>query len=282
MTIGFIGLGVMGSAMSGHLITAGFPVLGYDVAADRRHAHAERGGLLADSVREVAEACEVVLTSLPSVPALDTVVAELTGDPVVVETSTLPLDAKTAARRRLGPRFLDCPLSGTGAQARTKDLVVFVSGDDADAKARIGGVLDGFARSRYDVGEFGNGTKLKLVANLLVAIHNLASAEALLLARRAGLDPELALRVLADGAGSSRMLQVRGPAMLAGDYEPAAMRVALFHKDLDIIAAFAGELGVPTPLFSASLASYHAALAQGRADQDTACLFAVLESELPG
>ena len=281
MNVGFVGLGVMGSAMSGHLLAAGFPVAGYDVDPERLRQHVARGGLAAGSVREVGERSEVVVTSLPGVAAFEAVVAELTGGPVVVETSTLPLETKLAARATLGPRLLDCPLSGTGAQARTRDLVVLVSGDDAEAKAAAGPVLDAFARARYDIGEFGNGTKLKLVANLLVAIHNLAAAEALLLARQAGLDPDLALRVLADGAGGSRMLGVRGPAMLAGEYEPAAMRVALFGKDIDIIEAFARGTGVPTPLFSASTGWYREALEQGRADQDTACVFAVLESRLP-
>ncbi|MBO0848407.1 MAG: NAD(P)-dependent oxidoreductase [Pseudonocardia sp.] len=281
MNVGFVGLGVMGSAMSSHLLAAGFAVVGYDVDQRRLTEHGRRGGLAASSVDEVCRRSDLVVTSLPSEAAFTEVVQDLTGDVTVVETSTLSLEAKLAARRRLGPRLLDCPLSGTGAQARDKDLVVFVSGDDAEAKQRLGGVLDAFARSWHDVGEFGNGTRMKIVANHLVTIHNLASAEALLLARRAGLDPELALRVLVDGAGTSRMLEVRGPAMVAGEYEPAAMRVELFGKDLDIIGSFAQAVGSPTPLFSASTPFYDAALAQGRGQQDTACLYAVLDTADP-
>jgi putative dehydrogenase len=281
VNVGFVGLGVMGSAMSGHLLEAGFAVVGYDVDPRRLTEHRERGGLTASSVREVCRRCDLVVTSLPSEAAFTEVVRDLTDEVTVVETSTLSLEAKLAARQLLGPRLLDCPLSGTGAQARDKDLVVYVSGDDAEAKQRLGVVLDAFARSWHDVGEFGNGTRMKIVANHLVTIHNLASAEALLLARRAGLDPERALRALADGAGTSRMLEVRGPAMIAGEYEPAAMRVQLFGKDLDIIAAFAQAVGSPTPLFSASTPYYDTALAQGRGQQDTACLFAVLDTADP-
>lgn len=281
MNVGFVGLGVMGSAMSGHLLAAGIEVLGYDVDPRRLTEHRGRGGLTASSVRDVCRRCDLVVTSLPSEAAFAEVVRDLTADVTVVETSTLSLEAKLAARRRLGARLLDCPLSGTGAQARDKDVVVFVSGDDTAAKQRVGVVLEAFARSWHDVGAFGNGTRLKIVANLLVAIHNLASAEALLLARRAGLDPEPALRALADGAGSSRMLEVRGPAMLAGEYEPAAMRVELFRKDLDIITSFAQAVGSPTPLFSASARFYDTALAQGRGHQDTACVFDVLDAADP-
>jgi 3-hydroxyisobutyrate dehydrogenase-like beta-hydroxyacid dehydrogenase len=281
VNVGFVGLGVMGSAMSGHLLEAGFAVVGYDIDPRRLAEHRERGGVAASSVGEVCRRCDLVVTSLPSEAAFTEVVRDLTGDVTVVETSTLSLEAKLAARQLLGPRLLDCPLSGTGAQARDKDLVVYVSGDDAEAKQRLGVVLDAFARSWHDVGEFGNGTRMKIVANHLVTIHNLASAEALLLARRAGLDPERALRALADGAGTSRMLEVRGPAMIAGEYEPAAMRVQLFGKDLDIIAAFAQAVGSPTPLFSASTPYYDTALAQGRGQQDTACLFEVLDTADP-
>ena len=279
--IGFIGLGVMGSAMSGHLLEAGFPVIGYDVNPDRLREHRDRGGLSASSVGEVSQRSDIVLSSLPSALAFTEVIGELSRDVIVVDTSTLPLETKLLGRRELGAQLLDCPVSGTGAQARTKDLVVFVSGDDAEAKQRVGPVLDAFARSRHDVGEYGNGTKTKLVANLLVAIHNLASAEALLLARRAGLEPELTLRAIVDGAGNSRILEIRGPTMLSGQYLPATMRVDLFRKDLDIIASFANSLSSPTPLLSTSARFYHTAMAQGRGQQDTACLFAVLESAAP-
>jgi putative dehydrogenase len=282
--VGFVGLGVMGSAMSGHLLGAGFPVVGFDVDDVRLREHRERGGLIGTSAAEVAGRSDVVVTSLPSTSAFEDVVDGILDGAgsglIVVETSTLPLEIKQAARHRLGERgvtLLDCPLSGTGAQARDKDLVVFVSGDEPAAKERIKAVLDGFARAHHDVGEFGNGTKMKIVANLLVAVHNVAAAEALLLARRAGLDPDLTLRAVADGAGSSRMLEIRGPMMISGDYDEATMRVEVFRKDLDIITSFARSLHSPAPLLAASTAFYDAALAQGRADQDTACVFAVLE-----
>jgi putative dehydrogenase len=285
--VGVIGLGVMGGAITANLLEAGFPVTGYDIAPERREEHAARGGLAASSCRDVAARARVVLTSLPSEIALDQVIAGQEGlvhadggDLVVVEASTLPLEAKERARQaiaRRGAILLDCPLSGTGAQARVKDLVVLGSGDP-EALRRCAPVFDAFARSWHDLGAFGNGSKLKYLANLLVAIHNLAAAEALLLAKRVGLDPAAVLPVLADGAGTSRMLEVRGPVMATGEYEPAAMRVELFQKDIDIITAFARDCRAPTPLFSASAQYYLAALAQGRGGQDTACLLAVLEA----
>lgn len=284
--VGVVGLGVMGSAMSGNLLAAGFTVVGFDVLPERRAAHAEAGGEVAESPSAVADTVDTIIMSLPSVAAAEAVVSGEGGlssrardELVVLETSTLPLDTKLSVRDALAPlgiRVLDCPLSGTGAQTRVKDVIVYVSGDEA-AAARVVPVLEGLARRHFYTGEFGNGSKLKYIANLLVTIHNLSTAEALLLARRAGLDEQLMLEVIGDGAGASRMFQVRGPQMVAGDYKDPTMRVEVFQKDIEIIRGFAHELHSPIPLFTLSAQFYEAAMAQGRAAQDVACLLAVLE-----
>ena len=138
-------------------------------------------------------------------------------------------------------------------------------------------VFQGFARSTYYLGEFGNGSKMKYVANLLVAIHNVSTAEAFVLGMKAGLDPETIYKVIGDGAGTSRMFEVRGPLMVKGEYEPATMKVDIWQKDMKIIGEFATKLGVPTPLFAASALLYTAAMAQGRGKQDTASVCAILE-----
>ncbi len=147
----------------------------------------------------------------------------------------------------------------------------------SSAATTVRPVLDGFSRRHFYAGDFGNGSKLKFIANLLVSIHNLSTAEAFLLARRAGLDEQLMLEAISDGAGASRMFQVRGPLMAAGDYDEATMRVELFQKDIEIIRKFAQSVHSPTPLFTLTAQFYEAAMAQGRAEQDPACVFAVLE-----
>jgi 3-hydroxyisobutyrate dehydrogenase-like beta-hydroxyacid dehydrogenase len=281
-TVGMIGLGIMGSAMAANLARAGHRVVGYDLLASRRRAHARAGGVPVRSAHAVAERVDIVICSLPSASALADTAAVLAGHPgvarIVVETSTLPILAKERARRTLaaaGITLLDCPLSGTGAQARVKDLVVYASGARA-AYRRVARVLDGFARAHYYVGPFGAGSKTKFVANLLVAIHNVAAAEALVLAMKAGLDPALTLKVLADGAGSSRMLQVRGPMMVRGDYSKPTMKLDVWAKDMHIIGSFARQTGSPTPLFRATAPIYAAALAEGRGGEDTGAVCAVL------
>ena len=278
-----LGLGIMGSAMAGNMLKAGFKVIGYDPVAACRSRHRKAGGIVAGSAGDVAGLARIVVASLPSARALSQVVDEIVDSgkrcDIVIETSTLPIADKEAARKRLaaaGVTLLDCPLSGTGAQARVKDLIVYVSGNPAAFKKTIS-VLKGFTRGHYYVGKFGNGSKMKYAANLLVAIHNISTAEAVILARKAGLDPALAVKVLGDGAGGSRMLQVRGPLMVRRAYLPATVTNEIWRKDMKIIGAFVRQMKSPAPLFNATKAIYNAALRQGYARADTAAVCAVLE-----
>src|SRR5882672_421535 len=282
-TVGMIGLGIMGSAMSVNLARAGFRVVGFDVLPRRRAEHARSGGVAARSPREVARRAECIVISLPSADALSQTSVELSQSAgrgaIVIETSTLPIPVKEAARDLLAKRgviLLDCPLSGTGAQARVKDLIIYASGDHAAYRKTVP-VLQGFTRANYYVGAFGAGSKVKFVANLLVAIHNVAAAEAMVLAMKSGLDPAMVLKVVADGAGGSRMLQVRGPMMVKGDYSDATMKVQTWQKDMTIIGDYARKIDCPTPLFSASAPFYTAAMAMGRGAEDTGVVCAVLE-----
>ncbi len=139
-------------------------------------------------------------------------------------------------------------------------------------------ILQHLARSVRYVGAYGTGSKLKYIANLLVTIHNLSTAEAVVLAQKAGLDPAAMLEIVGEGAGASRMLQVRGPLMASGRYDDPGMKLDVYQKDIDIIAEFARDVGAPTPLFSQSAVFYTAALAQGRGKQDTAAIASVLKT----
>jgi len=286
-TVGVLGLGIMGTAVSRNLIKAGFRVVGYDVLPERIGELVAAGGEGASSPGALAAAgARTIVALLPSVAALQDVVGgeqgllqALRAGSVLIECSTLPLTAKEEARAALadaGITVLDCPLSGTGAQAVTRDLAVYASGERA-ACERCRPVFDGFARSSHYTGPFGNGTRMKLVANLLVSIHNAAAAEAFVLGMKAGLTPEMIYEVIGAGAGTSRMFEVRGPMMVEARYDEAAMKIDVWQKDVQIITDYARELACPTPLFAAAAQLYTAALAQGRAKQDTASICAVLE-----
>jgi 3-hydroxyisobutyrate dehydrogenase-like beta-hydroxyacid dehydrogenase len=282
-TVGIIGLGIMGGAYAANLITRGFDVVGHDPSPAAQRALGDAGGRVLADARAVAETAEIVLLALASPAVLAATVERmapaLTRAHVIAEMGTLSVAAKEAAAAVVAERgavMLDCPVSGTGAQAATGDLVVFASGDLAGF-ARLRPVFEGLARDVRHVGPFGHGMKLKLVANLLVTIHNLSTAEALLFARRAGLDLDMVFDAIRSGAGNSRMFEVRGPLMIAGRYEPATMKMDVYQKDLALIMEQAAEIGAPVPLMAATLPYYAAALAQGRHKEDTAALFAVLE-----
>lgn len=282
LKVGVIGLGRMGNAFAKHLIAAGFEVSGFDVVADAVKAFEGMGGTAKASPGEVAAASDVAVTSLPSVKALHDVVAEVKANGrdglIIIETGTLPIAEKEWARDELsgsGITVLDCPVSGTAAQAQNKDLVLFASGDKAAIdKARP--VIEGFAKGFDNLGEFGNGMRMKFIANHLVAIHNAAAGEAMALARKSGLDPKQTLDIIGASAATSRMWEVRGPMMVDHVYPPA-MSIDLWRKDEDLIEGHARRLNVPIPLFTAAEQLYSAARARGYGDEDTGAVHRIYE-----
>lgn len=281
--VGVIGLGKMGGAFARHLASAGWRVLGFDLDAARKRA-ATRAGVEVAPVEALAAVAPVVILSLPSPEALDATVAAITRHDLpprtVIEASTLTLDDKQRAEsalRKAGHVMLDCPVSGTGAQAAVKDIVIYASGN-AKAIANVMPVFTAFSRAAYNVGEFGNGSRMKYVANLLVTIHNVASAEAMVLGIKSGLDPRMVYDLIRAGVGTSRVFEVRGPMMVQDRYDNASMSIKLYHKDIAVIEDHAAKLGVPTPLFSASIPVYSAALSMGYGEQDTASVCAVLRT----
>ncbi len=285
--VAVIGLGIMGSAIARNLVAAGFAVTGYDTDDARLAALASHGVSACPSVAAAVARAEVLLTSLPGDAALDaTVDAVLQSgaahSPDWLELSTLSLDCKQRNHARLAAAqitLLDCPISGTGAQAQRRDLAVYASGDAA-AWQRCATVVAGFARTHHFVGSFGHGTRLKFVANLLVAVHNVATAEALGLAVRAGLDPAQACELLGTGAAASKILELRGPMMARDIYEPATMKLDVWQKDLALIAAFARDCDAPTPLFDATLPLYEAAVRAGLGPQDTAAVYRIIRDRI--
>lgn len=281
-TTAVVGLGIMGSAIARHLLDAGCAVLGYDVDAARLRELEDRGGTALGSAREAAERADVVLTSLPgSGPALE-VCRELAAGAreglVVVETSTLPHEVKDQCRELIvaaGGELLDCPLSGTGAQAQVRDVVVYGSGDEA-AFERVRGVLEIFSRSVRYLGPFGSGSTMKLVANLLVAVHNAATAEAFALGEAAGLDPQQIYDTIRDGAGNSVIFEKRGQLMVDRAYRPATAKISMFVKDTGLIVDFADGLGLGLPVLEATRPLYDRAVERGLADADAAALLETL------
>ena len=282
-TIGIIGLGIMGGAFAKNLARAGWRVVGYDISATRRREAQRAGVEIARDAASVAAAAPTILTSLPKPQALmdtvRTIAAAKLPRKLLVEMSTFAIADKEKAARVLakaGHQMLDTPVSGTGSQAKARDLVFYASGDPRLIK-RLRPLFHTFGREVYDVGPFGNGSKMKYVANLLVAINNVASAEAMVLGMKAGLPPQLIFDLITPGAGNSRVFELRAPMMVKGNYKNATMKIDVWDKDMRVIGDYARKIRVPTPMFDATKPVYVKAMRSGLGAQDTAAVCAVLE-----
>lgn len=283
--VGVIGLGNMGGAIAANLLAAGFEVIGRDTDASRVDKFISLGGQTGESPADVSQQADTVILSLPSVEAL----AEVVNGPgglategrqgvVCVETSTFPLAAKREAQTALASRdivMLDCTVSGTGSQARDRDIVLYTSGPREELES-CRAIFDAISKGAPRVGDFGAGSIMKFVSNLLVAVHTVAAAEALTLAASAGLDEKTALELIAAGAGQSRMLEVRGPLMVEHSYDVDSATLDTLTKDSEIIRSFADEQDCPVPLLSLASMFLRAASAQKRNDQDPAVVREVL------
>lgn len=285
-TVGIIGLGIMGGAIARNLVERGWHVIGCDVDAVRRSELAGTNVEIAAGIAQVASHSPIIMTSLPGPAAVDQVAQRIADSDVspriVVELSTLSISDKLRFKSILenaGHIALDCPLSGTGAQAKLRDLIVYASGDSG-AIAKCRNLFADFAKKSADLGKYGNGSRMKFIANHLVAIHNVATAEAMVLAQRAGLDAKMVVELVGPGAGGSRMFQMRAPMMVEGLYEPPTMKISTWKKDMAIIAEFADEVGCTTPLFTLTQPVYAEAMKMGLGDQDTAAVFEVLKRTL--
>ena len=286
-SLGVIGLGNMGGAIAQNLLAAGFQVVGLDIDTERMAPFTAGGGKPAATPAEVTQEADIVILSLPSVAALEQVVHGSGGlleggrsGVICIESGTFPLAAKISAAEALATRdiaLLDCTVSGTGSQARNRDIVVYASGPP-ELVAKCEPVFKAISRAAPRVGDFGAGSTMKFVSNLLVAVHTVAAAEALTLAAKCGLDPGAALELITSGAGNSRMLEVRGPLMVAGDYDVGSATVETLNKDTEIIIGFAAGQNCPVPMLSMAAAFLRSAAANGWHDQDPASVKEVLST----
>jgi 3-hydroxyisobutyrate dehydrogenase-like beta-hydroxyacid dehydrogenase len=282
-TVGVIGLGIMGGAFAKNLVKAGWHVVGYDTNAARRREAKRAGVEIAQNAVQLAAAVPTILTSLPKPEALTDTVRKIAAAKLkrklLVEMSTFKISDKekvAAVLRKAGHQTIDCPVSGTGAQAKNRDLVFYASGD-SKLIAKIRPLLSAFGRGVFDVGPFGNGSRMKYVANLLVAINNVASAEAMVLGMKAGLDPRMIVDLITAGAGNSRVFELRAPMMAKGRYDDVTMKISVWDKDMQVIGDYARRIRVPTPIFNATKGIYIKAMKSGLGGRDTAAVCAVLE-----
>lgn len=285
-TVGIVGLGLLGHAVASRLLAAGHGVVGFDVLPEKIEALAALGGKPAPSAEAVARAVDIVCTLLPSLATVEAailgprgvVAGARPGQPLVQMSTISPALTERLAREAgvRGLPFLDCPVSGTSAMVARGEGILLVGGDRAVFE-RWRPLLETILPRAVYIGRAGQATVVKLAANLLVGLHTVAAAEALSLVRKAGLDPGQALDVLTASAGTSRMLELRGPMIVRGEFPPQ-MKLELFLKDLGLILDAGAEVDAPLPLTALARRLYAAAAAEGHGGADLAVVAKALEA----
>ena len=286
MNIGLIGLGAMGGAYAKHLLKNNFKCFGIDLDKNNISKFIELGGQEI-TYDELFNKVKIVLTSLPSLNAYKDVLSNLKrlgkNNPkkIILDMNTISIDDKNMFKNEiieLNIDMLDSPVSGTGAQAWEADLTVFASGSK-ELIDKCMNIFKAFSKEVINVGSFGNGMKFKILANLLVTIHNTAAAEALRLGELAGLDQDMIFKVLGNSAATSVMLQKRMPLMINKNYEPPTASYNIFLKDVDIIRNFIKDNNVTLPTFEGSAKIYDKAEKTLSKNWDTASVYEVLKME---
>jgi len=284
-TIGLIGLGAMGGSYAKHLIANDYNVFGVDPDKKNSDLFSSYGGSVFDDINSMVKRCEVIILSIPTVPIFKNVISEIVNSEqdlktkIIIDMNTISLEDKLEAKnnlKKLKIEFIDAPVSGTGAQAKSKDLVVMSCG----LKSVVGeceDIFNSFARKHMYVGSFGNGIKFKILANLLVTVHNTVAAEALLLGQKAGLDEEMIYKVLNAGAATSVMLDKRMPLMINKQYEPATASMRIFLKDIDVISQFLKSNNLKSPTYEAAADLYNKSKENIPITHDTAAIFEQLK-----
>lgn len=283
--IGFIGLGIMGQPMVANLQDAGHTLVVHDLDRDRLHNAVLAGAAEATSPREVAESSEVIITMLPDSPDVEAVALGPDGLIEGVTRGQLYIDMSTIApqvtvrvadeMRERGVRCLDAPVSGGDVGAIEGKLSIMVGGDEATFTDALP-ILRVMGETITLCGPIGSGQIVKACNQIQVALNLVGMAEALALGAKAGVDPEVVIEVLSGGYAQTRVMDVRGPRVIRGDFEPG-FKAKLHYKDINIVMQSGRDYGVPLPASAIARELFGAMLAAGRGELDHSAVLTVLE-----
>lgn len=285
-TLGFVGLGLMGAAMTARLREVGFAVQGYDIDAVKLSAAADNGLTPVDTPAALAESCDMVLVCVTATPAVQDVVFGKNGvaaggsaGNILIDFSTTVVGDTQAMAARLdaacGMGWVDAPVSGGPTAAAVGQLAIMMGGSDADI-ARVAPVMAALAATHTHFGCVGAGQTAKMVNQVLVLNNYVVIAEALALAEAGGIDASKIPQALAAGHAGSNLLGVNFPLMIERDYRPRGFSRQVL-KDLDMVHDLAKGLGVPAPMSSQSAALYRIHNAQGNGELDGISIFELLK-----
>jgi len=284
--VGLIGLGSIGHPLSVNLIEQGYKVYGYRRSAMDDFVQA--GGIATSSPKEVAEKCDIIITVVPSPEALHEIVSGENGllsadreNLTLIELGSFQPSVKENVKAKMeqaGHAMLDAPILGVPDMVANRQGVVFASGEKS-VYEQCKDIFDAMSDKAFYLGEFGVGTKMKFVANSLVGIHILATAEAMTLGLKAGLDKDILLKIIPNSAASSTQFEVRAPMMADKEYEPARAACALLQKDLAGIVDFLDELDCNNPLTRVANEYFQRTKEQGLTEKDCAAVVEVVAKE---
>jgi 2-hydroxy-3-oxopropionate reductase len=283
--IGFIGVGIMGRHMASHLLEAGYQLVAYDIVADALDLIVSKGAARGASCKDVAASSDLVISMVPDSPDVEEVA--LGGDGIVeaardrliyVDMSTIAPGAAIRVAQELGAkgvRCLDAPVSGGEAGAKNATLSIMVGGPE-DLFNEVKPVFEAMGKTVTLCGGNGAGQTVKACNQIQVALNFVGMAEAFVLGARAGVDPAIILQVLSGGYAQTRVMDVRGPKLIRGEFEPGFK--SKFHfKDLNIIMETARELNVPLPATAIAHTLFNAMIASGRGDLDHSAVINIIE-----
>jgi 3-hydroxyisobutyrate dehydrogenase-like beta-hydroxyacid dehydrogenase len=284
-TVGFVGVGKIGMPISQNLIKSGYRVVGY-----RRSSldeFAKIGGVPARSAAEVGAQADIVFSCLPSDDALEEVVQGPDGlirsarpGQIVVELGSYPVPVKerhVAPLAAKGAFFIDGEVAGTPGMVLARKGVVFLAGDEQACK-KAERVVAGFADSCIYFGRFGAASRVKLINNLLVSIHIAATAEAMALGVKAGVNVDLMIKAIANGSGGSTQFGIRAPWMAERRFKPLQGPIPGLQHYIEMIGEFADSVGVATPLLDRTAELFERFVALGLSDCDGAAMIDVISS----
>jgi 3-hydroxyisobutyrate dehydrogenase-like beta-hydroxyacid dehydrogenase len=286
--VGFIGLGRMGLPMCYRLLRAGFDLTVHNRSQDKVRRISQDGASPARSAAEVTQETEVLLACLPDIAAVEGVFLGRGGiienarpGQILVDHSTVGVKTSRAcadAAEKKGALFLDAPISG-GTERATDGSLTIMAGGPQQAFDQALPVFNAMGATVRRIGPTGTGTTVKLINQLLVGIHSVAAAEAMLLGAKAGADPALVFEVLNSGWGQSFMLSRNAPVMLDRDFEGVRTQINVFLKDLGLVEELAHELNTPTPAGDVAFKLHKEAVRQGLGDKDGAAVVLPLEAK---
>jgi 3-hydroxyisobutyrate dehydrogenase len=275
--VGVIGLGKMGLPIAQNLMGRGFTVTGYRRSGSPELEQA--GGTVASSPAEVAASADVLLSILPGAEDVEEVICGPSGTlsalrpgTIHIEMSTIDVDRKARLRdlvRANGGDLLDCPISGSPGMVAPRLATTFASGDQVSVST-VSTVLDAVSGPWVYTGAFGTGARMKYIANMLLAVHTVAAAEAMALARLSGLDLGLVQKTLDNSIASSAIWKQRGPVMAERRWSPAPGPIHTLHPILEQIEDHAAQVSLSAPVFAAAKEAFDKALADGWGHLDIA------------